>query len=327
MDHPLTYNEDDLLTRALQLIEAFHLRGKLATRDVQQIMRLDRQKARRTLKRLQESGLPITPVGDGNSAHWVLDEGYRQTRLRLAFGESLSLELGKQMLGFLEGTGAQEWLEDLKNKLVPGLSQKDAVRLSSVQQKLYYHSEPFRTFNAQDEVINQILSALFNETGLTVSYGEDAASIEHFQPLTMVVYRRALYLLGWEHQESGNVERLLAVDRISQVTKGPPMPYPSDWSPALALGARFGIWKEDRIEPIVLRFAADRAQLVKARCWHPSQVLNTLDDGRIELQMQTGGRELVRFCLEWGPKVEVVSPAWLREAVVDELRTALAQYR
>jgi predicted DNA-binding transcriptional regulator YafY len=102
--------------------------------------------------------------------------------------------------------------------------------------------------------------------------------------------------------------------------------YHLDHSPETTLGNRFGIWKEEAVEQVIIRFAADRAHLVRSRQWHPSQVITELPDGRVELRMATGGRELVRFALEWGPKAEVVHPPALREAVAAELRAALAPY-
>jgi predicted DNA-binding transcriptional regulator YafY len=322
-------NDPDLLTRSLQLIEAFHSRGQLATREVQQILDLDRQKARRTIKRLQEAGLPIEPEGQGNATSWVLNDHYRQTRLRLGFGDVISLELGHQLLGFLEGTDLSTWLDDLRDRTLPMLGQKDGAKLARLSQKLYYQTEPYRKYAAQDELLNLLLTALFAEHELAISYApgeEEAQEIARFQPLTLVVYRRALYLLGLEVSEEGSRERLLAVDRIQKVERGLGFAYPLDHQPAATLGHRFGIWKEEAVEQVIIRFAADRAHLVRSRQWHPSQVITDLPDGRVELRMNTGGRELARFVLEWGPKAEVVHPPALREAVAAELRAALAPY-
>lgn len=320
--------EEDLLTRALRLIDAFQTRGHLATREVQSILNLDRQKARRTIKRLQASGLPISPSGQGNSTEWILDAGFRQNRLRLGFGDMLALELGQQLLGFLEGTDIGTWHHELRERVLPALGIRDRARLSSLSQKVYYHTEPYRRFAAQDETINVLVTALFSDQELSLRYGDDEPStIARFQPLTLVIYRRALYLLGLEVNEEGPQERLLAVDRIQEAQRGEPFLYPEDHHPDAVLGARFGIWKEEQIEPVLLRFSADRAHLVRSRHWHASQKIVDLPDGRVELQMLTGGRELVRFCLEWGPKVEVVQPPWLRKAVIDELTAALQQYQ
>lgn len=324
------HSDEDLLARALRLIEAFHARGHLATREVQSILNLDRQKARRTIKRLQASGLPIHPSGVGNATEWVLDPQYRQTRLRLGFGDMLALELGHQLLGFLEGTDIETWHHELRERILPSPGSRQGHHLVNLGQKVYYQTEPYRIFTAQDEVINQIITALFSEKELQIDYqssDEESSSHQHFQPLTLVIYRRALYLLGRTRLEpSGFTDHLLAIDRIRTVVKGDAFSYPAHHRPEKILGARFGIWKEDKVEPTVLRFSADRAKLVRSRRWHSTQQLLELPDGRVELRMKTGGRELVRFCLEWGPKVEVVQPAWLRQAVMEELQQALQNY-
>lgn len=213
---------------------------------------------------------------------------------------------------------------------MPMLGAKEEAKVARISQKLYYQSEPFRKYAAQDELLNLLLTALFAEHELSISYApgeEEAQEIPHFQPLTLVVYRRALYLLGFEVVEGeAPRERLLAVDRILKVERGLEFSYPMEHTPAAVLGARFGIWKEEQVDQVIIRFSADRAHLVRSRQWHPSQVIQDLPDGRVELRMVTGGRELVRFALEWGPKAEVVHPPELRDAVAAELRAALELY-
>ncbi len=68
------------------------------------------------------------------------------------------------------------------------------------------------------------------------------------------------------------------------------------------------------------------ARYVRERTFHPTQQLHDLPDGGVELRFKAAGLELPRFVLEWGPRVEVIEPAWLREDVINQLRTALARY-
>jgi predicted DNA-binding transcriptional regulator YafY len=77
----------------------------------------------------------------------------------------------------------------------------------------------------------------------------------------------------------------------------------------------------------VLRFDARRARWVAKERWHRDQEGRFLADGRYELRVPySSALELTMDVLKYGPDVEVVEPAGLREAVASRLRAALALY-
>lgn len=79
-------------------------------------------------------------------------------------------------------------------------------------------------------------------------------------------------------------------------------------------------------EPIKLRllFEPKLAVYITERQWHPSQVFRARADGRIEMRMETTGRnELVRWVLSWMPDVKVVAPKSLRDRIAKKLRDGI----
>jgi predicted DNA-binding transcriptional regulator YafY len=69
-----------------------------------------------------------------------------------------------------------------------------------------------------------------------------------------------------------------------------------------------------------LRFTPKVAAFIAERVWHPSQTVNQLPSGGVELALKTSAwKPLVRFVLSWLPDVEVISPATLRERVHEKL--------
>lgn len=92
------------------------------------------------------------------------------------------------------------------------------------------------------------------------------------------------------------------------------------------LDGLFGMVRAGEPERVVLRFAPRVAVFVRSRTWHPSQILRELPDGRLELEMTTAGRELLRMVLEWGPMCEVIAPASLRAEVIQSLQQAADLY-
>ena len=318
------------LTRCLRLIEALARHGPLGNQDIRRVLAVERRTAQRDVRSLEESGVPIVRTGVGSGRLYALAEGYRRSRLRLGLGDALALELGRQLLGFLGGTDLSRWMSDLSKGLGPALSPETADRLERVRGRLLYLSEPYRRYEAHDDVINELLSALLAERELSLDYRSTrgARAYRRFQPLGLVVYRRALYLLGRrpDARPAGRVWRL-AVDRIRSAARTRAgFAYPRDFDLAQEVEGCFGIFQEGEPQQVVLRFAPRAAHLVRSRTWHSTQRLSDGPDGGVLLTMHTCGRELVRLVLEFGETVEVLAPPWLRDAVVGELRGALRLY-
>ena len=79
-------DKDRQAVRCVKLLELFHARGTLTTKDVMAKFGVDRQAARRDVLALIEAGIPIEQVGAGNAARNVLDETYQRSRFVFSVG-------------------------------------------------------------------------------------------------------------------------------------------------------------------------------------------------------------------------------------------------
>jgi len=78
---------------------------------------------------------------------------------------------------------------------------------------------------------------------------------------------------------------------------------------------------------VSIEFSREKADLVTARQWHPTQELTPADNGRIRLSFTcTNLVPVVSWVLEWGPHARAVEPPALVAAVVDELERARDLY-
>ena len=76
-----------------------------------------------------------------------------------------------------------------------------------------------------------------------------------------------------------------------------------------------------------IRFDPRFALQVEERQWHPSQKLERLPGGALELVLEVGGLDEVQaWVLSFGAGAEVLEPAELRAAVETELTRALKRY-
>jgi predicted DNA-binding transcriptional regulator YafY len=66
-----------------------------------------------------------------------------------------------------------------------------------------------------------------------------------------------------------------------------------------------------------LRFSGRAVQLVRERNWHPSQSLQELADGNLEVTLTLNSlEEIVPWILSWGRQCEVIRPTRLHKKVM-----------
>ena len=93
------------------------------------------------------------------------------------------------------------------------------------------------------------------------------------------------------------------------------------------LVSSYGIFSGKADKRAVLRFTPKQARWVASEQWHPQQLTRYDKDGSYLLEFPySNDGELVMDILRYGPDVEVVSPAPLREKVKQHLADAIARY-
>ncbi|MEW6047710.1 MAG: WYL domain-containing protein [Bacillota bacterium] len=137
----------------------------------------------------------------------------------------------------------------------------------------------------------------------------------------------AAYVLGYEESYFHAV-LTLKLERIrSAVMLEESFPEPDDFDPVKALETAWGIMWSSETTRVKLRFSPRVTRRVKESQWHPSQRIEELPGGGCLLTLEVGNTlELQPWIRSWGPEVEVLEPAELREAVAREAAATAALY-
>ena len=175
--------------------------------------------------------------------------------------------------------------------------------------------------------MNEILTALLREERLDVVHERIAGGGRAvlFEPYTLLVYKKGLYLAGFSHAH-GEV-RTLTLDGFRDVTwkRGDRFTYPADFRPEQLAEGAFGLIKGAPAHVRVF-FTEKVARYVTRRSWHPSQRVRRVPGG-VELSLDVNGTvELASWVLSFGDQAIVRAPASLRGAVAAELTRAARQY-
>lgn len=179
------------------------------------------------------------------------------------------------------------------------------------------------------EHFSVLASALLRRKRLYIRYyvrARDETTEREISPQRLVYYRENWYLDAWCHLR--HELRSFAVDAIRRADiLETPAKNISDKTLDAVLGAGYGIFSGRKVQWAKLRFSAERARWIATEKWHPRQKGEWLTDGRYLLELPySDHRELVMDILRYGPDVEVLAPASLREQVVSRLEAALASY-
>jgi predicted DNA-binding transcriptional regulator YafY len=283
--------------------------------------------ALRYLEALRAAGEPLYEETALRRKVWRLMPSARRETLTLTTSQMLSLFLSRRVFDFLAGTGFKEDLDDVFARLEATLRRRDFVAARHLDRKIFDVNEAPHVYEGRIEHVNEILTALLREERLDIVHesidrGRRAA---RFEPYTLVVYKKGLYLAGLSHAH-GQV-RTLALDGFRDVTwrRGDGFAYPADFHPEQLAEGAFGLIKGPPVRARIF-FTDKVARYVTRRLWHPSQKFRRRSGG-IEMSLNVNGTvELASWILSFGDQVEVRAPAALRDAVRDELARAIRRY-
>lgn len=172
-------------------------------------------------------------------------------------------------------------------------------------------------------------SALLRRKRLHILYyvrARDEETVREVSPQRLVYYRENWYLDAWCHMR--NELRSFAVDAIRRAdTLESSAKTVPDKTLDSVLGSGYGIFSGRKVQWAKLHFSVERTRWVSSEKWHPRQKGKFLADGSFVLELPySDHRELVMDILRYGPDVEVLAPASLRQQVMSRLEAALSKY-
>jgi len=277
----------------------------------------------RYLRALESAGEPLHHITDGKQKLWRLHPAARKETVALTTQQVVTLFLSRRIFDFLAGTGFAESLDEVFQKLEATLRRRD-YDTKNLERKLFDVNEAPHLYEGRHEQLNDIVTALLREQRLLLT--RDRTKPFQFEPYTLLVYKKGLYLVGYSHHHKS--VRMFSLDtiRAAEWLRGESFEYPKDYHPSQMVEGNFGLIGGERPTQVRLLFDSDAARYLERRLWHPSQVITKTEHG-VEMTMQVSGTtELKTWILGWGDRVEVLEPRSLREQVAGEHARAAGRY-
>ncbi len=211
-------------------------------------------------------------------------------------------------------------LSDLREGLLSRLAPRDALRTEAdaeaVLTAMGSVTKPGPRVNLKPTVLDAIIEALRGPFRLRLQYGDPDAPLRIIEPHGLLLGHRS-YLVA-RQPSRGETILNFRTDRIRSAEA-------LDESFAMADGfslqeyaaQSFGVYQDPaQYGEVIWRFAPEAASRAAEFQFHPTQVLEPMDDGSLIVRFHAAGwLEMTWHLYQWGDKVEVIAPEGLRSMV------------
>jgi len=280
------------------------------------------------------------PITEDEAGKLYMDKRDYLTNVYLTMFELEAMHLSARLFSrvmkfpFPHAAGALRKLAEAQGRVSRSLSE----RIKETAEEIELSAPGFSVeFSHYRQIIEQLGIAISEERPVTLLHFSRRRNTEQeftVLPVTLEPYPegKAVHLVAWEHTVTSQSFRTLKIERILRISLHDRSPELFASIPVDRLRERFAsawsIWTSEKDpQDVILRFSSAVAGRVRETQWHGSQLLRDEPDGSI---IWTGRiaepREMYPWIRGWGPDVEVLEPAWLRELHREDFRKGLELY-
>ncbi|MET1257185.1 helix-turn-helix transcriptional regulator [Aliikangiella maris] len=255
--------------------------------------------------------------------------GYELPGLWFSQAELQALLMIQALIG---QTGVGLLAEELYpiSQKISQLLGKNALPIESISSKVKLLGVAVR--NVNNTSLSKMVEATLRGYRIKMRYrSQDEGILTHreISPQRIINYRNNWYVDAWCHVREDY--RTFALENIDQIA-----PSSDDYRLIDAkllddyFGENYGIYAGGEVDWVTLQFDTSIALRVMEESWHPQQQGELMDDGSYHLTFpfnKTNPQELIQDILRLGSQVSVLSPALLKDKVIEQLKLTLAIYQ
>lgn len=255
----------------------------------------------------------------------LTDETYALPPVSISRKEAFSFGLARKLLAHYDGTPLHLDMKAVLDKIAESLEGE--VTLEPDWLSEHVDVLPEDRVRIDPDLWGSMVGFVERREAIQARYQtfDGRESDYRLHPYHLLAYHGNWYLLA--HNEEKDRMATFALSRFRQVEgTGATFRRATDLVVKAYAGEAFGITRGEKLMRVRLLFESNLAVYIMERDWHPSQTFTRRPDGRVEMRLETSGRqELIRWVLSWMPDVRVLAPKSLRDRIEEKLRNGLAR--
>jgi len=340
------YRRGDLgqVARALRVLDGLRgfKRGRLVSELAAEVGVSERT-VRRDLSELRDASFEIeTLVIDGRAAARLVEQSH--SSVPITRRERYTLLAVRSVFEVLRGTPLLSDVRSVLAKLEQRLTPEERAEQATFPDRFAYVPDGgTKVYDDKDDIIDALQTGILSRKLVRYSYKDSRGRTQrgHLAPFAMLLYRHGLYVVGCRVGDANAARDLsdwrrslgvFAVERFNDADhlRDRSFDVPADFTIANVLHGAFGIHVGDpaNARRVVVEFSREKAALVSARQWHPTQVVEPVANGGVVLAFTCANLvPVVSWVLEWGPHARVIEPPELVALVIAELDQARLRYQ
>ena len=246
------------------------------------------------------------------------------------FSNELSVDEVKNLLSTIDMLGRYRspknaWLEEV----ISSLELRFGIKANRENVVSFEQNEQLKGL----EFLSDLIDATLNHQSLLMTYrpykGEEQTMV--FHPHYLKQYNTRWFIFGLEdHGEYGMSPVNKALDRIVKFSiadvpfeENTKIDYENYFNDIVGVTHDT---KHPDIEHVVLKFAKERFPYVVSKPIHHSQQIVNADEGILSVDVRIN-RELEQNIFSFGYQVEVLSPEWFRNQIIEKYKEIVKIYR
>ena len=217
-----------------------------------------------------------------------------------------------------------------KNEIEKTFFKNANMKAELLSERIYVIGDTLSHSEEFGDTLGKLVRAVAESFKQKIAYakvnGEVSERIIH--PLGIVCKRNVWYVIAYAPERKDY--RTFRVDQIISVVnhENSTFKYPKGFRITDHIGDSWGVYCDDPVRRVQLKFSRAVANRVKNLRYHHSQeIIEEGRDGSLIVEFEACGfKELQSWILQWGPEVEVLEPIDLREQVRERARQVVQLY-
>ncbi|PCK09361.1 MAG: hypothetical protein COA42_04330 [Alteromonadaceae bacterium] len=304
-------------------------RTAIPLEDILQQMECSRATFNRVKRHMTEfMGAPISYSRDLGGYYYQenADNGYELPGIWFNQQELQALLLVQSLAkGFGVLSGVLQPIEQRFTQLLTN----NALDATTVANKVRFLGVATR--EVDNNIFMPLVEATLNSSNIVISYkarNSSGYTEREISPQRIINYRNNWYVDAWCHMRSSL--RTFAMAFINEISPG------NGTFTTLAeedidayYQSSYGFVSGGEVDVTTIYFAPNIASIAAAEQWHPQQIGRFTQDSGYELSFpfnRDSPQELLKDIMQRGSQVEIIKPAYLREALSSMLKQTLARY-